>query len=157
MVFASKTAETKWAMQFAAATEGKGPDDCWEWQGIQQRGYGRFGQRKAHRIAWELRNGPIPEGAFLLHSCDNGVCINPAHLREGDAYDNAQDAKARKRTAAGAKNGRSKLTVEDAVKIRAARRAGVPVSELVLEYGVSQPTINNILSGRRWGSVLENR
>jgi hypothetical protein len=150
MVFASKTAKTKWDSQFAAATAGKGEDDCWEWQGTVQRTYGRFGQRKAHRVSWELVNGPIAESAFLLHSCDNPICINPKHLREGDALQNARDAVERGRTAKGEKNGRAKLTREQVYEIQVLH-GRVPISELVLRFGVSQAQINNIVSGRRWG------
>jgi len=67
-------------------------------------GYGRVnfnGQRfVAHRLAWELTNGPIPEGLFVLHKCDNPPCINPDHLFLGTNKDNTQDmlAKGRRQT-----------------------------------------------------------
>ncbi len=82
------------------------PDDCWEWQAsvfTGRYGYGRFqfgrprGVVYAHRLAWELTNGQVPEGAHVLHSCDNPPCVNPSHLRIGTPADNAQDMLARKR------------------------------------------------------------
>ena len=62
------------------------PDECWEWQGGRdKRGYGRWTGAKrigrlAHRIAYELQVGPIPEGLVLDHLCRNTSCVNPAHL-----------------------------------------------------------------------------
>lgn len=74
-----------------------GPDECWEWQGRKtQKGYGRLERNgktiRAHRLAYEIANGPIPCGKMVLHSCDNPPCCNPAHLRMGTARDNAVDA-----------------------------------------------------------------
>lgn len=61
------------------------PDGCLEWQGYRQAlGYGRFrvaGQKVlAHRFAYELLVGPIPEGLSLDHLCRNPSCVNPMHL-----------------------------------------------------------------------------
>ena len=66
---------------------------CWEWQGIKRNGFGRLlvGSRKdksrhyllAHRVAWELYNGKIPEGMEVQHKCDHPDCVNPEHLRLG--------------------------------------------------------------------------
>lgn len=66
---------------------------CWEWLGSKNsQGYGNFGTRyragsnrryvieKAHRVAYELCIGPIPEGMTLDHLCRNHSCVNPAHL-----------------------------------------------------------------------------
>lgn len=60
--------------------------DCWNWTGGKFRaGYGSFnpgGQNvRAHRFAFELANGPIPEGAEIDHICLNRGCVRPEHLR----------------------------------------------------------------------------
>ena len=71
--------------------------DCWLWtRGCYPSGYGKIavGKRafRAHRIAWELTRGPIPDGLFVLHACDNPPCVRPDHLFLGDRLDNARDA-----------------------------------------------------------------
>lgn len=84
------------------------PDDCWPWMGsLKDTGYGQLTRLaisstplKAHRVAWELVNGPIPAGLHCLHRCDNRRCVNPAHLFLGTNHDNIKDmwSKGRGRT-----------------------------------------------------------
>lgn len=69
---------------------------CWEWLGTKNpNGYGSFSSRYfsglAHRASWEIFVGPIPDGLFICHKCDNKSCVNPEHLFLGTQYDNMQD------------------------------------------------------------------
>jgi hypothetical protein len=73
--------------RFESRVEKTGPDECWNWKlkpGTAGYGSLSMGRGKApalaHRIAWELANGPVPEGLFVRQRCGNRLCCNPAHL-----------------------------------------------------------------------------
>lgn len=71
-------------------------DDCWNWTGqVSSDGYGKITRAnrsvRAHRLAYEVWNGPIPEGLLVRHTCDNTLCINPQHLLTGTPKDNTRD------------------------------------------------------------------
>lgn len=78
---------------------------CWLWIGVLDRGgYGRipikkYKVRSAHRVAWELFNGLIPNGLFVLHKCDTRSCVNPEHLFLGTQTDNMVDCAKKGRNA----------------------------------------------------------
>lgn len=89
---------------WARADLSGGPTACWPWMaGKNDNGYGRlrFKGRTtyAHRAAYELAVGVIPEGMFVCHTCDNPPCVNPGHLFVGTALDNNRDRIAKGRTA----------------------------------------------------------
>ena len=69
---------------------------CLIWIGpAHWKGYGQIHKdgkkQRAHRVAWTLKNGPIPEGLCVLHHCDMPPCINPDHLFIGTQQDNVAD------------------------------------------------------------------
>lgn len=68
--------------RFWARVENRGGDGCWEWiDNRKHKEYGRLYESvtgkelRAHRIAFELAYGPIPDGLFVCHVCDNPACV----------------------------------------------------------------------------------
>jgi len=142
------------ASRFWPKVDVKGSDECWEWAAVKtSRGYGQVwnGEKKmqAHRVAWELTHGPIPDGFCVLHHCDNRACVNPAHLWLGTNADNMADATGKGRMARGERNGRAgtKLTSE---KVREARISKIPQYTIAARLGVSRSAISLIKSGKTW-------
>lgn len=142
---------------------------CFEFVGVcLPNGYGKVGRAGrtwlAHRLAWRVARGEVPEGMCVLHRCDNRRCVNPEHLFLGTRADNMQDmiAKGRARFVgltspsyrppkprAGEANGRAKLNAAEVAAIKAAD--GVRQVDLAAQYGVSQAQVQRIRAGNSWG------
>ena len=135
---------------------------CLNWTGANFRGYGRIGLGSskviaAHRAAYERKFGPVPDGNYVCHKCDNARCVNPDHLFAGSQSDNIKDMVAKGRNFAnknginlgtrGTKNSSSKLTEDDVRIIRADIR---PQSYIAKSFGVSQSVISRIKSNKNW-------
>lgn len=149
-------------VRFWAKVDRRGPDECWPWTAAKVFGYGVIGGTtrspnkqvlSAHRVSWELHNGPIPGGAHVLHHCDNPPCVNPAHLFLGDDQANVADKVAKGRTPCGERHHRASFTEADVVAIRSRYAAGVLQRDLAAEYGVNQQTISGIVTRRAWRHV----
>lgn len=81
---------------------------CWNWTGTVTRarlGYGQIVHNHkrdlAHRVVYQLANGPIPVGMSVMHTCDNSLCCNPSHLRLGTHTENMWDMKTKGRAKTG--------------------------------------------------------
>lgn len=138
-------------------------DSCWLWRGAQTgQGYGGFMTRRAdhsrqywpaHRYAYTHTVGLIPEGMFLLHSCDHPACVRPDHLRVGTQKENIADAIERGRwkrppLQREVRGHLFKVSLADAALIREARRSGVRVMDIAAAFAVSPSYVSNIIAGR---------
>jgi hypothetical protein len=143
--------------RFWSKVEKRG-DECWPWKAgvFADTGYGAFwlSTRQqnvgAHRVAALLTLGP--GDGFVLHSCDNPPCCNPAHLRYGTPADNMADRSDRGRAPAGERHPNAKLTQAQVDAIRLERNAGDTLREIAERYGVTLQNIHYITSGERWTS-----
>jgi hypothetical protein len=151
----------------------RGSTDCWEFQSLKTDGYGQIWvngrMMLAHRVAYELEHGSIPEGLDALHHCDNPCCINPEHLFLGTKADNVADMVAKGRQAKGERNGMrlhperrprgerhgsAKVTAEQVRDLRARFAAGgITQTQLAREAGISRYALSLLLSGRTWAHV----
>jgi predicted XRE-type DNA-binding protein len=142
--------------------KGESPDDCWGWTDAPNKlgGYGRIqvdGKHiRAHRISWEIHNGPIPDGLDVLHDCDNPLCSNYRHLFLGTHTDNMRDKvrKGRANLPVGDKHHNSKLTQAIVTQIKEKLANGISQSVLALHFGIHQTTISQIATGKTWGHVI---
>lgn len=160
-----------------------GPDACWPWmRGCNAGGYGQFSvngrDQGAHRIAYELENGPVLDDLCVLHRCDNPSCCNPRHLFVGTRADNNRDREAKGRSyrpvcpleklsrgdqhyarrtpgklARGEKHGRTPLTAKDVCAIRKRAAAGETQAALAREYNVSANAVNKIVRRKSWSHI----
>lgn len=142
--------------RFWSKVERRGDDDCWIWKAhTSKKGYGKFDidgrTHRAHRVAWMLAHGEIPEGLCVLHSCDTPGCVNERHLFLGDNDLNVADRNAKGRQARGSSNGWSVLTEDQVVAIKSELGdAGMSPSGIADKYGVHQRTIKDIRDGVTW-------
>ena len=130
-------------------------DSCWNWKAAKGHdGYGRFKINHkltyAHRVAWELIYGPIPEGLDCCHHCDNPACVCPNHLFLGTQSENALDSIIKKRFAMGENHYRTTLHT---TQVREIRNSNLSQHKLACQYHVSRWIIRDILRGKTWKGV----
>lgn len=144
---------------------------CWIWTKFRDKdGYGGThinlpggGQRgvRAHRLAYTVFVGEIPDGKLVLHKCDNPACINPDHLFLGTQSDNIRDCVRKGRFKGGLhRHGPrgenhpfSKITEADVLSIRSEYAAGARQVDLASKYGLHQTTISDIVRRKIWKHV----
>lgn len=138
---------------------------CFLWIGnLSGTGYGRFQwkgkERLAHRVAWELHRGPIPDGLCVCHKCDQRHCVNPDHFFLGTNADNTADkcrkgrqSRSRLGGAPGERNSHAKLNEEQVITIRARAAAGERLADIARDYQVSDGLVSMIATRRVWKHV----
>lgn len=137
-----------------------GPNACWIWQARRTRtGYGCFyvkgkGKQVAHRWAWRVTHGPVPEGMFVCHHCDNPGCVNPKHLFLGTPKENVHDMIRKGRQSNGPVHAakvlavrKYKVTPEKKAEIQRRRLDGQTIDQIAKAMGLSQGTIVRYTKG----------
>jgi hypothetical protein len=136
------------AQRFWSKVDPAPSECCWEWTAYKLRdGYGRFRVNKrmvlAHRVAYTLTKGEIPDGLIVRHTCDNPACCNPDHLILGTQADNMVDKVERKRCY-------SKLTATQAMEVYNSPLKQDDVAKL---YNIDQTTVSLIKLKNRWKHI----
>jgi len=147
---------------------------CWLWTGTllgKNKLYGQmwYGKKKekAHRISYELFNGPITDGLYVLHTCDVRSCVNPKHLYLGTQLQNMHDAYARGRKSrydevanlrrgnpklGGHANNFWKLTADQALTISHSQEKSAILAQ---RFGVASSYINRLKRKARSQTLLD--
>jgi hypothetical protein len=129
----------------------KKTESCWIWTGKRNTaGYGIFLlpgeiQVRAHRHAYEVFKGPIPDGMIIMHSCDNPPCVNPDHLSVGTRADNNSDTAKKRRHNYGLDHWNGKLSAEQIEEIRNSKST---CRALAAKFGVTYGYISALKRGK---------
>lgn len=154
--------------KFYALLRVGGEDDCWPYEGGGEVAPGWHrrithwvdGKKlgfSAHRVAYELANGEIQGGLFVLHRCDNPVCCNPKHLFLGTQGDNARDMWAKGRGNPGGTTGLNlgpspfrKLTRESVAWAVAEYLQGRTQKQIAAELGITDVALGGCFRGKTY-------
>lgn len=128
---------------------------CHEWTGcLAKNGYGMLHLNGvtayAHRVAFEMAYGVIPQGAQIMHSCDNRRCVNIGHLSLGSFDENMADMVQKSRQALGERNSHAKLTEEEVKIIRSLNGTNASIAG---QFKVSASLVSLIRNRRNWKHV----
>ena len=145
----------------------KRADGCWPWLGggRSAKGYGHLGECGrggkmvlAHRLSFEIHNGPIPTGLVVMHSCDNPACVNPAHLRVGSMAENIKEAYDKGRKVCrpphkqGEEHGAAKITEQIVREIRSEQ--GKTIRQIARERGLSKSLVARVRHRKTWRHIV---
>jgi len=138
-------------MEWLRARVSEESNGCWRWtKSIMAHGYGQARVNNehvtAHRAAFFIANGYWP--TVGRHKCDNKWCANPEHIEDGTIGDNNRDMAERGNLHRGQDHEWSKLSDAQVVEIRELLAEGVTQTVIAKRYGVAQPTVSNIKTGK---------
>jgi hypothetical protein len=129
------------------------PNGCWPWKANSRGGYGLFSldgrPQSAHRTAYRLMVGEIPNGLDVLHRCDTPRCVNVRHLFLGTQADNAKDMCGKNRQAKGDQVYGSILTASQVLEIRASFPE-LSMEALAAKFKTSKQTIWRTIKRKTW-------
>lgn len=152
-------------------------EEHWLWTGYRDKdGYGNIAiynddpiscrrpdgkpsARQAHRVSYEMANGPIPDDQQVLHanSCNTPSCVRPDHLYLGTPQRNMDDREEIKHTSWGEHRPAHKLTEDDVRSIRSEYGprgvGGLSIPKLATKYGVDNALIHRIIRRKAWTRV----
>lgn len=141
----------------------KSDDECWEVPKGSSNGYGHWKRpdgklEGAHRASWRLAIGREPQG-LIRHLCNNKRCVNPSHLAEGNASDNALDSiKAGTFAYRRGESGTNvKYTYAQIEAVLAGRAAGMSYRQVAAATGVNRWTVRNVVRRGQWPEVEGER
>lgn len=139
----------------------KNKNECWGWKGyIGKNPYPQMLYKKPkrvliHRVSWLIHKGPVPNGLFVLHKCDNKICTNPDHLFLGTIKDNSDDmiSKGRQVILRGESIGTSKLKELQVIDILNMLKDKRTISEISRIFYVSRKLIREIRDNKSWKHI----
>lgn len=153
---AGQTAKGAAQSEVQKAVQTQDAVSCWIWPYNKlPQGYGQIlwngKMSRTHRVVCELAHGPAPTPRHqAAHSCGQPSCVNPHHLSWKTQSENEQDKRIHGTAQIGERNGTSKLTDEQVREIVRLRVGGATQPQLARQFGVTQPTISDIVNGKRW-------
>jgi hypothetical protein len=138
--------------------------ECWNWNASTRAGYGCLKHQgkmvACHRLSYLIHHGPITDGLFVCHKCDNRLCVNPSHLELLLHRQNVIDGIYRGREKRGVTHVRGSECYnaclnEDLVKqIRQLRSSSnMGPSSIAKILNVSKDAIKQVIAGRTWKHV----
>jgi hypothetical protein len=148
---------------------------CWLWTGYlneKRGGYGTFargngewrkGGLRAHRAAWTLFRGPIPDGLAVCHRCDFPPCVNPDHLFLGTIQDNVDDMRRKGRAnptapahvRRGTEVPQARLNDQLVASARRRAAAGEGPRAMAADFGVDESVLGRAIRGATWAHVQD--
>ena len=131
---------------------------CWVWTaGKDKDGYGKFwidgATLRAHRVAYVIAFGKIPDDLCVCHVCDNPSCVNPSHLWAGTQAENNSDKGDKGRAPRGSTHPRNKLSEGIVRQIMELKTDGVGPSDIGRQVGIPVGHVSNIFYGKTWTHI----